>query len=347
MLRPPPPSPSAPEFLPGSVADEIAPGPTSFAGERGKSSGIAAIAARTSGAKLARSAAYACSSRVDRLPASSASALGDLGRRAAARPARRARCAQNRSKLVAHRPATTGADAPAHRDRGSCSRGRSRSTRPPCCGRRDRELAVDDQRLVVHALVGAAKVGQRRSSSALYQRHADRMDAGCRCGCRCSDARPARAASRPARRSSRSSTITRTAHAALRGAQQRLGRQDADVVGAPDEVLHLDAFARVVDEPCPREQRLLAALEYQRARQAGVRCGSASSMRSRGAAPRCRAVERERDRCNGEIGRRAWAELQGMSAARHGATGARPRRAPAPTDSPRRRSPWGCRTPGC
>jgi hypothetical protein len=59
-------------------------------------------------------------------------------------------------------------------------------------------------------------------------------------------------------------------NAALRRAQQCLGRQDSDVVGAPDEVLDFDAVSRVIDEPRSREQRLPALLEDQRAREAGV-----------------------------------------------------------------------------
>jgi hypothetical protein len=60
-------------------------------------------------------------------------------------------------------------------------------------------------------------------------------------------------------------------HAALGRTQQRLGREDADVVGAPDEVLHLDRLARLLDHPGAREQRFDAGFQHVHAGLAGIR----------------------------------------------------------------------------
>ena len=60
-------------------------------------------------------------------------------------------------------------------------------------------------------------------------------------------------------------------HAALRGPQQRFGRQDADVVGAPDEVLHLERALGAVGKPGAGDQRLGAGVEHVAAALAGVR----------------------------------------------------------------------------
>lgn len=49
-------------------------------------------------------------------------------------------------------------------------------------------------------------------------------------------------------------------HAALGGAKQRLRSQDPGVVGAPDEILHLNRSLRVFGQPSTRQQCLLAGV---------------------------------------------------------------------------------------
>ena len=54
--------------------------------------------------------------------------------------------------------------------------------------------------------------------------------------------------------------------ATLRGAEQLLGRNDADIVGTPDEILDIDRLGRMLSEPRATDKRLLALLEDVRTR---------------------------------------------------------------------------------
>ena len=133
----------------------------------------------------------------------------------------------------------------------------------------DRSLAIDQQHFVVHALVDAAEVG-RDIHDALRQRRADGrlrvVDADV--DVRVMSQREERAVRRVDQQ-----VVDEHAHlhAALRGSQQRFGRQDADVVGAPDEVLHVERALGVVAEPGAGHQSFGAGVEHIAATLAGMR----------------------------------------------------------------------------
>ncbi len=59
-------------------------------------------------------------------------------------------------------------------------------------------------------------------------------------------------------------------HPPLRGAQQCLAGKDADVVGAPDKVLDVDALLRMVCQPGPGQERLFTLFQHIGARFAGM-----------------------------------------------------------------------------
>ncbi len=132
----------------------------------------------------------------------------------------------------------------------------------------DGDLAVHHQRLVVHALVDAAEV-REHVLQALLQRHADG-------GLRVVDAdvdqrMPRQRQQRLVRRVDQQVIDDHAhSHAPIGRTQQRLRGQDADVVGAPDEVLHLDRLPRVLDQPGPRQQRFRAGVEHIDAGLAGM-----------------------------------------------------------------------------
>ena len=123
----------------------------------------------------------------------------------------------------------------------------------------DADLAVDDQRLVVHPLVDRAKVGQHIECAG-QQRHADRglgvVDADV-------DRRMLGQGQQGFVGRVDHQIIHQHAHAyaTIGRAQQRLCREDADVIGAPDEVLHLDRVLGLLNQPGACEQGFLRVIE--------------------------------------------------------------------------------------
>src|SRR5262249_12035678 len=60
-------------------------------------------------------------------------------------------------------------------------------------------------------------------------------------------------------------------HTTFGGFEQRFGRKNADVVGAPDEVLNIERAPGVLRQPGAGDQRLGAGVEHVAATLTGVR----------------------------------------------------------------------------
>jgi len=134
---------------------------------------------------------------------------------------------------------------------------------------RNGDLAVDHHRLVVHALVDAAEIGQH-VQQALLHRNAYR-------GARVIDADVD-----VRMQGEREQRLVRCvdqqvvhdhphAHAALRRGEQRVRCQDADVVRAPDEVLDVDRFLGVFRQPCACQKRFATRVQHVNSALPGVR----------------------------------------------------------------------------
>ena len=123
----------------------------------------------------------------------------------------------------------------------------------------DSDDSIENRRLVMHALIYLAKLGQgifKTRPKTDPDRKIRVVDSDLRVGVRRQQQQ------RPSLRIDQQ-VVDKHSHgyAALSRAKQLLGGQDADIVGAPDEILHVDRLDGVLCQPRAADQRFFAFLE--------------------------------------------------------------------------------------